>query len=136
MDRWDTWGYIVAIHPFGVDDCIWRILGWFSLSFQQKIFRKNDPYKLFYATLQAMLIGYGLFLLFSATVHPWYLVLLIPFVTILPEKPLLSPWLWFSLTVSLSYLLYIINIGNGYYGRNTSGVWFINLGTDSQKVGF
>ena len=82
------------------------ILGWVSLSFQQKIFHNNDPIKIFYATIQAMLIGYGLFLLISSTVHPWYLVLLIPFITILPGKPLQSPWLFFTLTVSLSYLLY------------------------------
>ncbi|MAT42664.1 MAG: hypothetical protein CL609_10005 [Anaerolineaceae bacterium] len=83
------------------------LLSWVSVSFKQKFRKITDPYKLFYTTLQAMLIGYGLFLLFSATVHPWYLVLLIPFITILAEKPLRSPWLWFSITVSLSYLLYI-----------------------------
>jgi hypothetical protein len=83
------------------------LLSWISISFKQKIRKKTGSDNLFNTTVQAMLIGYGVFLLFSATVHPWYLVLLIPFVTILAEKPLLSPWLWFSLTVSLSYLLYI-----------------------------
>jgi hypothetical protein len=106
-NEWLSGDKLVQIIRLGLMIVFIGLLSWISISFKQKIRKKTGSDNLFNTTVQAMLIGYGVFLLFSATVHPWYLVLLIPFVTILAEKPLLSPWLWFSLTVSLSYLLYI-----------------------------
>ena len=37
-----------------------------------------------------------------ASLHPWYLILIIPFLTIYPN----AAWLIFTCTVSLSYLKY------------------------------
>ena len=65
--------------------------------------------------LRLATIPIGAYLLFTHTVHPWYVILIIPFLPFLSPKQdeaiwtkrLKWPWIYFSLAVSLSYLTYI-----------------------------
>ena len=59
---------------------------------------KRDPDISWYAYI---LTGW-LMILMPASLHPWYVILIIPFVAIYPG----AAWLMFSCTVSLSYLKY------------------------------
>jgi len=59
---------------------------------------KKDPDISWYAYI---LTGW-LMILMPASLHPWYVILIIPFVAIYPG----AAWLMFSCTVSLSYLKY------------------------------
>jgi hypothetical protein len=43
-------------------------------------------------------------LLASGALHPWYLVLLIPFLALFPS----AGWFYFSFAVALSYLTYLV----------------------------
>ncbi len=57
----------------------------------------------------------GAYLLFTATVHPWYVTLIIPLLPFLfsqdDESPSIQrfiwPWIYFSIAVALSYLTYL-----------------------------
>jgi hypothetical protein len=67
------------------------------------------------ALLRLATIPIGAYLLFTPTVHPWYVILIIPFLPFLlprgSERPVagrfLWPWLYFTLIVAVSYLSYI-----------------------------
>ena len=67
------------------------------------------------ATLRWMAVPLGGYLLLATTVHPWYLLALMPFLPILapgddePRRQWLIPlpWLWLSGIVALSYVTYI-----------------------------
>jgi alpha-1,6-mannosyltransferase len=60
---------------------------------------KGDDRMVFYGYL---LTGW-LIILMPAALHPWYVILIIPFLTFFPH----AAWLIFSCTVSLSYLKYV-----------------------------
>ncbi len=74
--------------------------------------RKHRPYL---PNLGLVLIPLAAFLLLTATVHPWYVALVIPFFPFLLSKETeqsdFKPFLWagiyFSITVALSYLTYL-----------------------------
>jgi hypothetical protein len=65
--------------------------------------------------LRLAVILIGAYLLFSTTLHPWYVTLILPFLPfLLPRKgetPIpgrfVWPWLYFSIAVAFSYLTYI-----------------------------
>ena len=66
-------------------------------------------------TLRWLAVPLGGYLLLATTVHPWYLLVLIPFLPFLapaenePKRLWLFvlPWLWLSGIVALSYVTYI-----------------------------
>jgi hypothetical protein len=66
-------------------------------------------------TLRWLAVPLGGYLLLATTVHPWYLLVLIPFLPFLaptenePKRLwlLVLPWLWLSGIVALSYVTYI-----------------------------
>lgn len=66
-------------------------------------------------TLRWLAVPMAAYLLFSATVHPWYLLALMPFLPLMtpasdePARLWLwaLPWLWLSGALALSYLTYI-----------------------------
>ena len=53
-----------------------------------------------------ILVGF-LIVLMPASLHPWYVILIIPFLTFFPSLA----WLIFSATVTLSYLKYVTDMG-------------------------
>ena len=65
--------------------------------------------------LRLAVIPIGAYLLFSTTLHPWYVTLILPFLPfLLPRKDeipitgrFMWPWLYFSIAVTFSYLTYI-----------------------------
>ena len=87
--------------------------GWLS-------WRLDDPQTADHNTrtfnlLRLATLPIGAYLLFTNTLHPWYVTLIIPFLPfLLPRKnetPLVQrfiwPWIYFSIAVGLSYLTYI-----------------------------
>lgn len=67
------------------------------------------------ATLRWLAVPLASYILLTTTVHPWYLLILLPFIPLLtpgPDEPpqfwlWASPWLWLSGTLTLSYITYI-----------------------------
>jgi alpha-1,6-mannosyltransferase len=65
--------------------------------------------------LRLAVIPIGAYLLFSTTIHPWYVTLILPFLPfLLPRKDeipisgrFMWPWLYFSIAVAFSYLTYL-----------------------------
>ncbi|MGD9091363.1 MAG: hypothetical protein PVF74_00840 [Anaerolineales bacterium] len=83
-------------------------------------YRLDDPSKAellsrTLALLRLATLPIGAYLLFTHTVHPWYVILMIPFLPfLLPQKEktartsrLIWPWMYLSLSISFSYLTYI-----------------------------
>jgi len=83
----------------------WRI----QKSDQQNIHDQN------LALIRLSLLPLGAYLLLAATIHPWYVTLIIPFLPFLIPKDAQSPniklflwpWVYFSIVVTLSYLTYL-----------------------------
>ncbi|MBE9523635.1 MAG: hypothetical protein IMY76_00955 [Chloroflexi bacterium] len=67
------------------------------------------------ALIRLALLPLGAYLLLTATVHPWYVTLIVPLTTFLIPKDdesigikrFLWPWIYFSIAVTLSYLTYL-----------------------------
>jgi len=67
------------------------------------------------ALIRLSMLPLGAYLLLAATIHPWYVTLIIPLLPFLipkdAESPsiklFLWPWIYFSLVVALSYLTYL-----------------------------
>lgn len=65
--------------------------------------------------IRLSLIPIGAFVILSPTVHPWYVTLVVAFLPFFyPSKDdtnsfifWVYPWIWFSLTISLTYLVYL-----------------------------
>lgn len=89
------------------------VTGWWA-------WRIDDPQKADHETrnlglLRLTVIPIGAYLLFTPTVHPWYVTLIVPFLPFLlprrSETPLVErfvwPWLFFTMIVAVSYLSYI-----------------------------
>lgn len=65
--------------------------------------------------LRISLVPLGAFLLFTTTVHPWYVTLFVPFLPFLLPIPketgtlsrFIWPWIYFSCAVTLSYTTYL-----------------------------
>ena len=65
--------------------------------------------------IRLSLVPLGAYLLFTTTIHPWYVTLVMPFLPFLPSddgpssrfKYFLIPWIYFSIAVVFSYLTYI-----------------------------
>lgn len=78
--------------------------------------------------LPVPLLGY---LICSATVAPWYLILLVPFAATpqaaLPDRLLRAALLYLSLTVFLSYLIYAGPAGSQLYAIVRLGEWVPTL---------
>jgi hypothetical protein len=76
---------------------------------------KGDYISRTLALLRLATLPIGAYLLFTHTLHPWYITLMIPFLPyLLPERGgtaqtsrLIWPWIYLSLAVSFSYLTYI-----------------------------
>lgn len=89
------------------------VTAWLSWRLDNLISTDHTKQTLFMMRLAALPIG--AYLLFTSTVHPWYVTLIIPFLPfftpVLAEptwiKRSIWPWIYLSLAVSLSYLTYI-----------------------------
>jgi|SaaInlStandDraft_4_1057021.scaffolds.fasta_scaffold12061_2 hypothetical protein len=85
-------------------------LAWRTENSAEKISNERDLTQIRLATLPL-----GAYLLFAATIHPWYVTLIIPLLPfLLPKdsespyiKLFLYPWVYFSIAVALSYLTYL-----------------------------
>lgn len=89
------------------------LTGWWA-------WRIDDPQKAGHETrslnlLRLAVIPIGAYLLLTPTIHPWYVILIVPFLPFLlprrSEAPLarsfMWPWVYFTLIVAVSYLSYI-----------------------------
>jgi hypothetical protein len=88
------------------------LTGWWA-------WRMDSPQRANYLTrtlilIRLSIIPIGAYLLFTHTVHPWYVVFILPFLPfLLPRGDEVSqirrfiwPWLYLSIAVALSYLTY------------------------------
>lgn len=60
--------------------------------------------------IRLAMLPFGAYLLLTATVHPWYVTLILPLLPFFKSshyKYFLWPWLYFSMAVPLSYLTYL-----------------------------
>ena len=65
--------------------------------------------------LRLSMLPLGAYLLLTSTLHPWYVTLVIPFLSFLisrsgeaiSAKALIWPWIYFSIVVAFSYLTYL-----------------------------
>lgn len=68
-----------------------------------------------HSTLRLMAVPYMAYLLLNTTVHPWYALILLVFLPFLPPAPgesawhwlAVTPWLYLSASLALSYLTYL-----------------------------
>ena len=95
LQPWDSHAYAHAR---------WLCTGLFALVALGVQIRYRDPYRAAFATL-------GAYILLSPTVHPWYLLWVLPFLAFFPSPA----WMLLS---GLIFLAYEVQIGYG-----SSGVW-------------
>lgn len=95
LQPWDSHAYAHAR---------WLCTGLFALVALGVQIRYRDPYRAAFATL-------GAYVLLSPTVHPWYLLWVLPFLAFFPSPA----WMLLS---GLIFLAYEVQIGYG-----SSGVW-------------
>jgi alpha-1,6-mannosyltransferase len=81
-------------------------MGIFSLSMLYAFVRAQKHTNSIQGLLQLALIPLGAYLLLTPTLHPWYLVLIIPLLPFATRRHQ-WPWLYLSLAVVLSYLTYL-----------------------------
>ncbi|NQU29120.1 MAG: hypothetical protein HQ525_00470 [Anaerolineae bacterium] len=89
------------------------------------------------AFIQLAMLPLGAYLLLTATVHPWYVTLIIPLLSFFSPSALKSspcrsffwPWVYFSMVVTLSYLTYLDpnNLREIYWVRIVEYIPFYGL---------
>jgi len=85
-------------------------LAWRNEKLDQRILRDRNL-----ALIRLAILPLGAFLVLTATVHPWYVTMIVPFASFYFPKTIDSatiklffwPWIYFSIAVTLSYLTYI-----------------------------
>jgi len=101
-----SWGYVVygfnMIHVVGPGLLVIAIFLILYISYQ--LFKMSAPS--FDLLIYSSLATYVLYLIASATVHPWYITWLIPFCVILPLR---APLIW-SMLIMLTYVNYTSEI--------------------------
>jgi len=89
---------------------IWSAIKVWKMDSSNQLLSKRNR-----SLMRFSLIPIGTFVILSPTVHPWYVTLVVAFLPFFyPSKDdtdsiffWVYPWIWFSLTVSLTYLAYL-----------------------------
>lgn len=91
------------------------LIGTALMSYRYDDPKKRDHYQRTIILLRLSTIPIGAYLIFTPTVHPWYVTLIIPFLPFLKSKSnqtskfsrFIWPWIYFSLAIGYSYLTYL-----------------------------
>jgi 4-amino-4-deoxy-L-arabinose transferase-like glycosyltransferase len=89
------------------------LTGWVAWKINKSDQQNNQEQVLI--LIRLAMVPLGAYLLFTATIHPWYVILIIPLLPFLYQKnaqspntkPFIWPWIYFSIAVTLSYLTYL-----------------------------